>query len=161
MEAIAKIIEVERNQTRSGNTRFTVRDDQGHEYVTFRPPIGEQAERLRDRTARIEFHEEEKNGFRNVYLDRVEAVDAERVESGGGGEASADAVAWEAAAEVAPMIIGHDTPVSGEELYQALKPFKDRVAEDIRAAGRVDERVDEEPANVLPLRKGTKRATKP
>jgi hypothetical protein len=164
MEAIAKIVEVERNQTRNGNTRFTVRDDQGHEYVTFRPPIGEQAERLRERTARIEFHEEEKNGFRNVYLDRVEAIDAERVEAGAAGErasaASADAVAWEAAAEAAPLIVGHGVPVSGEELYQALKPFKDRVAEDIRAAGRVDARADEEPENVLPLRKGTKRAGK-
>jgi hypothetical protein len=155
MEAVVKIVEVERSETRNGNTRFTVRDADGHEYVTFRPPIGEQAERCRSKTARIEFHEEQRNNFKNVYLDRVEPAEDQADAPGD----NADAAAWETAAEAAPLIVG-DAQVSGEELFEALKPFKDRVADDIRHHGRVDEREDEEPADVLPLRKGTKRATK-
>jgi hypothetical protein len=158
MEAVVKIIEVERSETRNRNVRFTVRDADGREYVTFRPPIGEQAERCKSKTARIEFHEEQRNGFTNVYLDRVEpAPGAESGDDGAGDNATA--AAWETAAEAAPLIVG-DKQVSGEELFEALKPFKDRVADDIRHGGRLDEREDEAPGDVLPLRKGTKRASK-
>ena len=160
MEAIVRIQDVVRNETRNGNTRFVVRDDKGHEYVTFRPPIGSEAERCRGKSARIEFHEEQRGQYKNVYLDAVEAIDAVEVTPADTTGDNADAVAWETAAEAAPLIVGGDAPVSGEELFEALKPFKDRVADDIRHGGRVDEREDEEPANVLPLRKGTKRASK-
>jgi hypothetical protein len=158
MEAVVKIVEVERSETRNRNVRFTVRDADGHEYVTFRPPIGEQAERCKSKKAVIEFHEEQRNGFTNVYLDRVELAKDQGSDDEPAGE-NADAAAWETAAEAAPLIVG-DKQVSGEELFEALKPFKDRVADDIRHNGRVDEREDEEPADVLPLRKGTKRASK-
>lgn len=160
MEAIVKIVEVERTQTRNGNTRFTVRDADGKEYVTFRPPVGEQAERSKSQPARIVFHEEERNGFQNCYLDRIEPAPGENATSEGGAHADADAAAGETAAEAAPLIIGEGTRVSGEELFDALKPFKDRVAEDIRRGGCVDEREDEEPGDVLPLRKGTKQESK-
>lgn len=135
MEAIVKIVEVERTQTRNGNTRFTVRDADGKEYVTFRPPVGEQAERSKSLPARIVFHEEERNGFQNCYLDRIEPAPGEDTTQEG-------------------------ARVTGEELFDALEPFKDRVAEDIRRGGCVDEREDEEPEDVLPMRKGTKQESK-
>lgn len=160
MEAIVKIVEVERVQTRNGNTRFTVRDADGKEYVTFRPRIGEQAERCKSQPARIVFHEEERNGFQNCYLDGVEPAPGEHAKGEDGARVDADAAAWETAAEAAPLIVGKDGPVSGEHLFEALKPFKDRVARDIRYGGCVDEREDEEPADVLPLRKGTKQESK-
>jgi hypothetical protein len=135
-----------------------VRDAEGREYVTFRPAIGEQAERYKGMLAHVEFHEEQRGQYQTVYLDAVApATDVDEAEGKKGDADSADAVAWETAAEAASLIVG-DRKVSGEELFDALKPFKDRVADDIRQRGRLDEREDKEPANVLPLRK--KRATK-
>jgi hypothetical protein len=159
MEAIVKIVEVDRMQTRNGNTRFTVRDADGKEYVTFRPPVGEQAERCKSSHARIEFHEEERNGFRNVYLDRVQPAD-EQAKGDDGARENADAAAWETAAEAAALIVG-DTQVSGEELFEALKPFKDRVADDIRHGGDAEaEDKDKQPSDITPLRKPTKRSSR-
>jgi hypothetical protein len=158
MEAVVHIVDVERTETRNGNTRFTVRDADRHEYVTFRPAIGERAERCTGKLVHIEFHEEHRGQYQNVYLDAVApAADVDEAE-GKKGEIEADAVAdadivaWETAAEAGALIVG-DARVSGEELFEALKPFKDRVADDIRHGGRLDEREDEAPANVLPLRK--------
>jgi hypothetical protein len=42
MEADVRIDDVEAVQTRGGNTRYVVRDDQGREYTTFRPTIGKE-----------------------------------------------------------------------------------------------------------------------
>jgi hypothetical protein len=138
MKAVDKIVDVERRETRHGNTRFTVRDAHGHEYVTFRPPVGEQAERLKGKTVRMEFHEEQRGEFQNVYLDAVEAANDPSVppveEQQRGDEA--DALAWQTAAEVAPLIVGRDAQVSGEELFELLRPFKERVAQDIRRGSR-------------------------
>ena len=47
METETQIESVERSETRNGNTRWVVRDADGKEYTTFRPQIGEQAERTR------------------------------------------------------------------------------------------------------------------
>jgi hypothetical protein len=135
VEAEARIETVERTETRGGNTRFTVRDDQGREYTTFRPRIGEAAEALRGRRARIEFHEEDRNGFHNVYLDGVSAAP----ESPGGGTGTdPDEVAWSTAVEAAPWVLGSREPereVPPEELYEKLEPFKRLVADDIRKGG--------------------------
>jgi hypothetical protein len=129
MDAEVQVRHVKRSETRSGNTRWVLTDDAGREYTTFRPQIGEEAERYEGRPARIAFHEEERNGFRNVYLDRVEPV-AEPDPSGD----DADEVAWSTAVEAAPWLLGTEpheaTPP--DELYEKLEPFKRRVAEDIR-----------------------------
>jgi hypothetical protein len=77
MDAEVTVRDVKRAETRSGNTRWTLVDDAGKEYTTFRPAIGEQAERANGRRARISFHEEERNGFHNVYLDAIEPASAE------------------------------------------------------------------------------------
>jgi hypothetical protein len=135
MDADVTIASVETNKTRSGNTRWAVKDDQGREYTTFRPAIGQAAERAEGSRARIAFHEEERNGFRNVYLDRVEPLEA-------GAPAAADdsdpeEAAWRTAVEAAPYLLGGDEAREGEvppeEAFEKLKPFKDLVSEDIRS----------------------------
>jgi hypothetical protein len=131
MEADVRIADVERVKTRTGVTRFVVRDDAGGEYTTFRERIGEEAERLRGRRAHISFHEEERNGFQNVYLDAV--APAPEAEVGDGNEA--DEAAWQTAVEAAPWLVGSAEPteaIAPEELYERLEPFKDLVADDIR-----------------------------
>ena len=83
MDAEVTITSVDATQTRNGNTRWTVKDDGGREYTTFRPAIGQAAEQAEGSRARIAFHEEERNGFRNVYLDAVERI-AESTPPGSG-----------------------------------------------------------------------------
>ena len=74
MEALVEVAKVETTQTRNGNTRYVVRAGDGGEYTTFRPQIGEQAKAFEGRRARVEFHEQERNGFKNVYLDAISAA---------------------------------------------------------------------------------------
>jgi hypothetical protein len=133
MEKVAVVESVDQVQTRSGNTRYVVRDADGDEYSTFRPQIGQAAAAFEGRRARIEFHEEERNGFRNVYLDRIEAADEAPAENAPHDD-SADEAAWQAAVEAAPWLLGTDRPkeeVPPDELFDKLRPFKERVAEDI------------------------------
>jgi hypothetical protein len=136
VELEARIESVERTQTRGGNTRFVVRDDGGREYTTFRPGIGEQAARLEGRRARIEFHEEERNGFHNVYLDGVAELAGDDAPAATGTDP--DEVAWSTAVEAAPWVLGSSEPdreVAPEELFEKLEPFKRLVADDIRKGG--------------------------
>jgi len=53
MDAEARIASVKTNETRNGNTRWTVVDDSGTEYTTFRPAIGTAAEQAEGKLARI------------------------------------------------------------------------------------------------------------
>ena len=125
------VARVEVNETRNKNRRFVLRDSDGKEYTTFRPQIGEEAAKHEGRRARIKYHEEERNGFTNVYLDKVEP--APEVPKAQGAEP--EEVGWQAATEAAPWLVGSDKPtdaVDPEELYERLKPFKDLVADDIR-----------------------------
>jgi hypothetical protein len=68
------VCEVKHARTRGGAVRFVLVDADGDEHTTFRKRIGEAAERFEGTRARIECHEEHRNGFRNVYLDRIEAA---------------------------------------------------------------------------------------
>src|ERR671933_2072200 len=105
MEAEILVTAVETAQTRSGNTRYVVRDDDGNEYSTFRPQIGEEAGRFEGRRARIEYHEEQRGNFRNVYLDAIgPAPEGDR--GGGGADTDAEGAAWDAAGEAAPGPLG-------------------------------------------------------
>ena len=136
MDKDVQVREVERVQTRTGKTRFVLRDADGDEYTTFREGIGEEAERHRGRRARIEFHEEERNGFRNVYLDAITPLDDDADQGGGGDDSDPDEVAWNTAVEAAPWLLGTSEPeeqVEPDELFEKLEPFKRRVAEDIRS----------------------------
>jgi hypothetical protein len=137
MDAEVMVAAVEEVETRSGKTRYVLRDGDGREYTTFRPQIGRDAARFEGRRARIEFHEEERNGFRNVYLDRISEAPAQPTADARGGT-DPDEVAWSTAVEAAPWVLGSREPegeVAPEELYEKLEPFKRLVAEDIRSGG--------------------------
>jgi hypothetical protein len=73
--------------------------------------------------------EAQRDGDNNVYLDAVEPVEeADEIEDG-----KAEEVAWQAAVEAAPLLVGpRERAVPPDDLYGRLKPFKDLVAEDIR-----------------------------
>jgi hypothetical protein len=147
VEREVQVREVEELTGRSGTTRFVLRDDDGTEYTTFRARIGQEAMRFRGKRARIEFHEEERRGFHNVYLDGIgPAPEPSGPSEGDGREANpADESAWDTAVEAAPWILGTREPeeaVPPEELYERLHPFKELVADDIRRAGGEDDEPD-------------------
>ena len=108
-------------------------DDAGNEYTTFREGIARKAVEAEGRRARIKFHEQERNGFTNVYLDAVELLE----EADPGRETGRDVeeAAWDAAIEAAPLLVGGDRKrkVPADQLFETLKPFKDRVADDIKS----------------------------
>jgi hypothetical protein len=55
-----------------------------------------------------------------------------------------DEAAWRTAVEAAPWLVGESEPhdkVPPEQLYETLRPFKDRVARDIK--GRSDDDADD------------------
>ena len=134
MDAETTIGEVRTFETRGGNTRYVVRDADGKEYTTFREAIGEQARDLEGRRVRIEYHEEQRGQYKNVYLDKIEPAEEPDVEST---HTDAEEAAWRTAVEAAPWLVGDSDPhakTGPEELYETLKPFKDRVAEDIKSS---------------------------
>jgi hypothetical protein len=133
VEAVVTIADVRTFETNRGNTRYVVRDTDGNEYTTFREAIGERAQQLEGRRARIEYHENQRGRYTNVYLDKAEPVADER--EGDVGDTYADEAAWRTAVEAAPWLVGESEPheeVPPDELYDKLKPFKEQVAEDIR-----------------------------
>jgi hypothetical protein len=132
MDSDVLIRSVEEVETRTGKVRYVVRDGDGREYTTFRPAIGREAGRFEGRRAHIQFHEEERNGFQNVYLDAIsEAADSPPATA----STDPDEAAWNTAVEAAPWMLGDRDPqreIPPEELYEKLEPFKRLVAEDIR-----------------------------
>jgi len=131
VEAEVKIEDVRTFETSGGNTRFVVRDADGKEYTTFREGIGEAAKRAEGRRARIEFHENQRGRYTNVYLDKVEPLPEDAARD----DTDPDEAAWRTAVEAAPWLVGESEPheeVPPEELYEKLRPFKDKVAEDIK-----------------------------
>jgi hypothetical protein len=130
-ETEVRIAEVKALKTKSGNTRFVLVDDQGTEYTTFREQIASKLPGLEGRRARITYHEQERGGFTNVYLDAVEPLGDEPAREGG---VDADEVAWKTAMDAAPYLLSSDAvdkEVAPEELFDKLQPFKELVAEDI------------------------------
>ncbi|HLY50581.1 MAG TPA: hypothetical protein VKR21_15420 [Solirubrobacteraceae bacterium] len=133
MESIVTIESVEAIQTRGGNVRYVVRDREGGEYTTFREAIGRRAAEAKGQRARIQYHEAQRGQYTNVYLDSVEPLPPEA--SAGGPDTDPEEAAWRTAVDAAPWLLGESDPhakTSPEELYETLKPFKDRVAEDIK-----------------------------
>jgi hypothetical protein len=139
MEKEVRVAEVQAFKTRSGNTRYVLRDDEGNEYTTFKEPIARQAVAAEGRRAKIRYHEQERDGFQNVYLDAVEPLEEDET---GAGDRDADQAAWDAAIEAAPWLVGSNAPrreIPPEEFFEKLKPFKDLVAEDIKEGEDQDE----------------------
>jgi hypothetical protein len=68
--------------------------------------------------------------YTNVYLDKVEPAPQDA-----GDDSDPEEAAWRTAVDAAPWLVGESDPeeaVPPDELYDKLKPFKERVAEDIR-----------------------------
>jgi hypothetical protein len=133
MEKEVHVERVDAYKTKSGNTRFVLRDEEGNEYTTFKEDIARQAVAAEGQRARIEYHEQQRGQFTNVYLDRVEPLEEED-----GEHRDTDEAAWEVAVEAAPWLVGTskpDEPIPAKELFARLKPFQQEVAEDIRRDG--------------------------
>jgi hypothetical protein len=137
MEAITNIDEVRTFETRGGNVRYVVRDAEGNEYTTFREAIGKKAHELEGRRVRIEYHEEQRGDYTNVYLDKVEAA-APETGPEQHPDTDAEEAAWRTAVDAAPWLVGESDPhakTAPEELYETLKPFKEKIAADIKQSG--------------------------
>jgi hypothetical protein len=131
MESVVTIRDVRTFETSGGNVRYVIRDTDGNEYTTFREAIGQQAEQHEGKRARIEYHEQQRGQYTNVYLDKVEAAPEEE----SSGQTDPEEAAWRTAVDAAPWLVGESEPheeVPPDELYDKLKPFKERVAEDIK-----------------------------
>jgi len=133
-DAVVTVAEVKAFKSQSGNTRYVLVDGDGREFSTFREEIARSAVAAEGHRARIEFHEQQRGRFTNVYLDAVEVLD----EGDGTHEAASgepvEEVAWKSAIDAAPWLLGGEPkePVPPDELFERLQPFKERVAEDIR-----------------------------
>ena len=125
------VSDVKALQTRGGNTRFVLVDDQGREFSTFKEDIARGLPELKGRRARIRYHEVQRGEYTNVYLDGVEALEEQRAEG-----SDPDEVAWRTAVDAAPYLLSEsevEREVPPEELFERLKPFKELVAEDIES----------------------------
>ncbi|HSC73221.1 MAG TPA: hypothetical protein VLB89_03570 [Gaiellaceae bacterium] len=125
-ETQVRVSEIKAFKTRSGNTRFVLVDDEGKEYSTFKEAIAAKLPGLEGRRARITFHEQQREGFTNVYLDAVDLLEQEPA------DAEVDEAAWRTAMEAAPYLLSPEArDVPPRELFEKLQPFKELVAEDI------------------------------
>jgi hypothetical protein len=135
MEREIHVSEVETHQTKGGNTRFVLRSSDGDEFTTFREAIGEAAQKAKGSRARIAYHEQQRGQYTNVYLDEIEPLpDGDR----GGDDTDPEEAGWQTAVEAAPWLVGdsdESDEVPPDQMFEKLKPFKDRVAEDIREDG--------------------------
>jgi hypothetical protein len=132
MEREILVADVLTFETKGGNTRFVARDSDGNEYTTFREAIGEAAQRAKGSRARIAFHEQQRGQYTNVYLDEIEPLSGQ---DGSGDDTDPEEAGWRTAVDAAPWLVGdsdQNEEVPPDEMFEKLKPFKDRVAEDIR-----------------------------
>jgi hypothetical protein len=136
-EAVVTVADVKAFKTRSGNTRFVLEDDRGREYTTFREEIARDALAAQGKRARLTFHDQERGQYTNTYLDGVDVLADDEA---GRDEAPVEEVAWKTAVDAAPWLLGGEPeePVSPDELFERLQPFKERVADDIRGAADDD-----------------------
>ncbi|HEX5954884.1 MAG TPA: hypothetical protein VFY37_03025 [Solirubrobacterales bacterium] len=131
MEAEILVADVREFETKGGNTRYVVRDSGGDEYTTFREAIGRAALEAKGKRARIEYHEQQRGQYTNVYLDKIEPLAGDH----GDEDTDPEEAGWRTAVDAAPWLVGDSEAteeVPPDELFEKLKPFKDRVAEDIR-----------------------------
>jgi hypothetical protein len=133
-ETEVRVSDVRAFETKSGNTRFVLVDDEGKEYSTFEDQIASRLAGLQGKRGRIKFHEQDRDGFRNVYLVAVEPID-EPQEAGRADDT--DEVAWRTTVEARYVVAAHagERELSPRDLFQKLQPFKELVAEDIETSG--------------------------
>jgi hypothetical protein len=133
-DAVVGVAKVQGLRTKSGKTRFVLRADDDREYTTFRESVARDALAAEGRRARITFHEEQRGEYTNVYLDSVEVLEEDEA-PGAERREPVEEVAWKTAVDAAPWLLGGEPtePVPPDELFERLQPFKERVADDIRA----------------------------
>jgi hypothetical protein len=137
VEREVTLTEVRTFATSRGNVRYVARDADGNEYTTFREELGERARQLQNQRVRIEFHEERRGQYTNTYLDRIEPAETPEGAPAPGADTDPQEAAWRTAVEAAPWLIGEaKDAVPPDELYAKLKPFEERVAEDIEKQQR-------------------------
>lgn len=139
MERETVIEDLRTFETKAGNTRYVARDADGNEYTTFREEIGDAARRAKGARVRLSYHEQQRGQYTNVYLDAVEPIDAP---SAAGDDTDPEEAGWRTAVDAAPWLVGAAQTKEEEDpdqLFEKLKPFKDRVAEDIRTDRDEDE----------------------
>lgn len=139
MQTVVTLAEVRAVDTRRGSVRYVSKDTDGNEYTTFREEIGERARQLSGMRVRLEYHEERRGQYNNVYLDKIEPAGP-----AGGSHADTDPqeAAWQTAVAAAPWLVGQPgSTVPPSKLYEKLKPFEERVAADIEEGqeGRTDD----------------------
>ena len=117
MDKVVTIQEVEPVKTRSGTIRFVVRDTDGDEYTTFRESIGQRAQEFEGKRVRIEYHEQQRGQYTNVYLDKVEAAPPEA----GGDDSDPEEAAWRTAVDAAPVARRRVRPARGRPARRALR----------------------------------------
>jgi hypothetical protein len=141
MEVVSVLEDVQCFETRSGNARYVARDADGREYTTFREEIGARARSLKGNRVRISYHEVQRGQYTNVYLDELEELPGAAGAASSGDVTDVEEAAWRTAVEAAPWLVGQpDGTVGSDELYEKLKPFEERVAEDIEAGRHSRER---------------------
>lgn len=104
-------------------------------------PSGAERRSWRASGCGFEYHEEQRGDYHNVYLDKVEPAPAE-TSAGSPSATGLEEAAWRTAVDAAPWLVGESDPhakTPPEKLYETLKPFKDRVAEDIRESNEEQE----------------------
>jgi hypothetical protein len=144
MDVISVLRDVRSFDTNSGNVRYVARDMDGNEYTTFREDIGERAKQLQGQRVRISYHETQRGRYTNVYLDKLEPAPSPESPAGpaaapADGDTDVQEAAWRTAVEAAPWLVGKPgQEVAPEELYEKLKPFEERVAEDIETSREQD-----------------------
>ena len=137
MDVISELKDVQCFETAAGNARYVARDAEGREYTTFREAIGERAKALKGSRVRISYHEVQRGRYTNVYLDELQAVPAAAPSAT---VTDVEEAAWRTAVEAAPWLVGEpDKAVDPGELYEKLKPFEQRVADDISSRQAEDE----------------------
>ena len=133
-EEDVRVAELKAFKTKSGNTRYVLVDDQRKEYSTFKEQIAAKRPGLEGKRVRVQYHEQQREGFNNVYLDDVEPLEPAPL----AGDRETDEVAWKTALEAAPYLVGSETSereISPRDLFAKLQPFKELVAEDIEKDG--------------------------
>jgi len=129
-EAEVHVTEVKAFRTKSGKTRYVLVDSDGNEYSTFKEPIAAKLADVEGKRVRIQFHEQARGGFTNVYLDGVEPLADEEEDR----EHDVDEVASKTAIDAAPYLLSSEAveqEVPAEELFEKLHAFKELVADDI------------------------------
>ena len=140
MDVVSTVESVRQVETRGGNIRYVVLDADGNEYTTFREAIGDKASQLEGQRTRIEYHTEKRGQYTNVYLDGIEPVPGRPT---GHSDTDPEESAWRTAVDAAPWLLGESDPhekTPPDKLYKTLRPFKEKVAGDIKRSEDEDGR---------------------